>query len=213
MNNLPQNSESTQLLTQTITSSIPAAGNAMQSADRCFRCYKMGNLSECSGCRATLYCSEKCQDIDWPHHQEHCTPIYSSYARALRQNVSKMMANPRLARFLGALIANWGSLFNHHIYCTIPVVGGITRCVLSRKKGKPRNCRPEFGCIVVDHHHIAGSGYSLNTIVELSPRFCRSSLKLLAPYISFATLPEQDLLIIISAFNICLCANDSIQII
>jgi hypothetical protein len=38
----------------------------------CTNChYRREKMSVCSGCKKTIYCSETCQNADWPRHKEH----------------------------------------------------------------------------------------------------------------------------------------------
>ncbi len=190
--------------------------NTALPAERCFRCYKTGDLLECACCHATLYCSKKCQIVDWSHHKKHCDPAYGPHARAQRENISRLMSDERLSRFLAALADGWGSLLDHHVYCKIPLIEDVTKCVISYARGKPRNCRPTFGCIVIEHRRIISSKCALSTIIEFNPQYCAESAraaKVFAPHVKFGELPRQNLSILISAFNICICGDNGIQLI
>lgn len=47
-------------------------GPEMTSCRTCFKDYS-GPLQACSRCNATLYCSQKCQRLDWKSHKQQCT--------------------------------------------------------------------------------------------------------------------------------------------
>lgn len=38
----------------------------------CFKTDKLENLFRCSNCKKVIYCSEKCQKVDWKKHRENC---------------------------------------------------------------------------------------------------------------------------------------------
>ena len=39
----------------------------------CFRCGRQSNLQRCSRCKTVVYCSKKCQGMDWYHHKVSCS--------------------------------------------------------------------------------------------------------------------------------------------
>lgn len=53
----------------------------------CFHCKqktKRRYLRACSRCKCTLYCSQECQQLDWPYHREWCKQI-----RPIHKNTKK----------------------------------------------------------------------------------------------------------------------------
>ena len=48
--------------------------------NKCYKCHKTGKrkkdkLSKCSKCHSITYCSEECQEEDWPRHSDNCIPV------------------------------------------------------------------------------------------------------------------------------------------
>lgn len=50
----------------------------------CFTCHKEieGKASQCSACKAVIYCSPACAKQDWPNHKQSCQNFKRSMARA-----------------------------------------------------------------------------------------------------------------------------------
>ena len=45
------------------------------SCRTCAGCFTQAKrMKVCSRCRGRAYCCQECQDEDWPHHKETCTP-------------------------------------------------------------------------------------------------------------------------------------------
>lgn len=44
----------------------------LKHREECHYCGKAGQLSQCSKCKATLYCSEACQKSEYPLHKKYC---------------------------------------------------------------------------------------------------------------------------------------------
>jgi len=48
--------------------------------NKCHKCHKTGKrkkdkLSKCSKCHSITYCSQECQEEDWPRHSDNCIPV------------------------------------------------------------------------------------------------------------------------------------------
>ena len=53
---------------------------SLTDRNRCHKCDKTGKrkkdkLSKCGKCQAITYCSQKCQEEDWPRHKDNCVPV------------------------------------------------------------------------------------------------------------------------------------------
>merc|ERR1719500_1579804 len=38
-------------------------------------CKKLKQIKVCKKCHAITYCSEECQEADWPRHKDNCVPV------------------------------------------------------------------------------------------------------------------------------------------